>query len=284
VLSNVEYYEYLETSKRLYDILIRPLEVELYGHEINTLVFILDGALRTIPMAALYDGNEFLINKFALATTLGLTLTNPEYLDRNNIEVLIAGLTKSTSGFSALEHVLYEIQGIQKLYKSALLKDEDFLIPSVQKELEETRYSIVHLASHGKFTEDFRKTFILAWDGKLTVNYLEKFLKRVKYRESPVALLTLSACETAAGSNRAAFGLASVTVKAGAKSAIATLWNVDDQASATVVTEFYKKLQDINASKAKALQEAQLKLIKDEESYQSHPYYWASFLLIGNWL
>lgn len=95
-------------------------------------------------------------------------------------------------------------------------------------------------------------------------------------------LLTLSACQTAAGDDRAALGLAGVAVKAGARSALATLWFINDQATALLITEFYHQLRDPDLSKAKALQRAQLILLNDRR-YQ-HPGYWSPFLLIGNWL
>ena len=114
------------------------------------------------------------------------------------------------------------------------------------------------------------------------MNRLERFMSLSQYRDQPVELLTLSACQTAAGDDRAALGLAGVAVKAGARSVLATLWFINDQASAQLVTEFYRQLRDPDVSKAKALQQAQVQLLSDRR-YQ-HPGYWSPFLLIGNWL
>ena len=95
-------------------------------------------------------------------------------------------------------------------------------------------------------------------------------------------LLTLSACQTAAGDERAALGLAGIAVRAGARSALATLWNVSDQAASLLVVEFYQKLNDPAVSKAEALQAAQIMLLKSGR--YRHPFYWSPYLLIGNWL
>jgi CHAT domain-containing protein len=100
-------------------------------------------------------------------------------------------------------------------------------------------------------------------------------------RKNPVELLTLSACQTAVGDERAALGLAGVAIKAGARSALASLWFVNDESTSKLVTEFYQQLQNPTLSKAQALQQAQKSLM--EQGYQ-HPLYWAPFLLIGNWL
>ena len=111
---------------------------------------------------------------------------------------------------------------------------------------------------------------------------LDELIGLYQFRETPLDLLTLSACETAAGDDRAALGLAGVAVKAGARSALATLWFINDKATSKLVTEFYRQLQDSSLSKAAALQKAKRKLI-DHPTYQ-HPGYWSPFLLINNWL
>jgi len=138
------------------------------------------------------------------------------------------------------------------------------------------------MASHGEFSDDSRKTYILTWDGKLAMDDLERFMKISKFHKDSLELLTLSACMTAAGDDRAALGLAGVAVKAGAKSAVATLWYINDLSSYELITEFYRQLQGSNISKAKALQIAQITLLKNKKF--QHPYYWSPFLLIGNWL
>ncbi len=274
--------EYLLPAQQLYDWLIRPLQGELDTQQIDTLVIVPDGPLRTIPLAALHDGQNFLIGRYAIATAPSLTLTDLRPIQRQKIRPLLNGLSEAVQGFPSLKYVERELSTIHAVYGGKVLENEDFRLLGVQRELRETPYSIVHIASHGQFASDVRNTFLLTFDDKLTMDRLERFMALGQYRDQPVELLTLSACQTAAGDDRAALGLAGVAVKAGARSALATLWFINDQATALLVTEFYRQLRDPNLSKAKALQQAQLMLLNDRR-YQ-HPGYWSPFLLIGNWL
>ncbi len=274
--------QYLRHAGRVYDWLIRPLKAALDRHGIETLVIVPDGALRTIPIAALHDGKEFLVAKYAVATTPGLTLTDPRPIERTGVKVLTSGLTESVQGFPALPDVADELANIQSYYGGTVLKDQDFIVSKVERELAKTPYSIVHIASHGQFSSDVSETFLLTYDSKLDMDALEQYMGMTTYREQPVELLALSACQTAAGDDRAALGLAGIAVKAGARSALATLWFVNDRASSMLVSEFYRQLRDPSLSKAKALRQAQLALLKDRR--YEHPAYWSPFLLIGNWL
>jgi CHAT domain-containing protein len=274
--------EYRPHAENLYRWLIRPLEAELHTHNIRTLVFVPDGPLRTIPIAALYDGEAYLIEQYSIAISPGLTLTDFRPTPRKNIQVLVNGLTKSVGGFPPLHYVSLEMESINEIYSSTVLKDENFLISNFRKELKESPYSIVHIASHGEFTNNADRSFLLTFDGKLTMDRLEQFMSLSQFREEPIELLSLSACQTAAGDDRAALGLAGVAVKAGARSALATLWLINDEASSDLVSEFYRELHDPTQSKAQALQKAQIKLMSNRR--YRHPGYWAPFLLIGNWL
>jgi CHAT domain-containing protein/Tfp pilus assembly protein PilF len=274
--------EFLPHAQQIYDWLIRPLEPALVESAIDTLVFVPDGPLRTIPVSALHDGKEYLISKFAVATTPSLTLTDPRPLKRETILVLSAGLTESVQGFPPLKYVSEELQTIQRLYGGTLLLNREFLVSRMEQELKERPFSVVHIASHGEFASDVKKSFLLTFDGKLTMDRLEQFVGLYRFREDPLALLVLSACETAAGDDRAALGLAGVAIKAGATSALATLWLISDEASTKLVSEFYRQLQDPSLSKAVALQRAQLKMLNDPVYH--HPAYWAAFLLLNNWL
>jgi CHAT domain-containing protein len=282
LLEKVTTREYLPHAQQLYDWLIRPIEALLASTTIDTLVFVPDGPLRTIPMAALHDGQQFLIRKYAVATTPGLKLTDPRPLPRGNTRMLALGLTEAVQGFSALPYVASELATLQSLYSAEVLLNQRFLLSSVNKEIQEKPFSIVHIASHGQFDSDVTKTFVLTFDDKLTMDRLEQTVGQLRFRENALELLTLSACQTAAGDDRAALGLAGVAIKAGARSALATLWFIDDQASAELVTEFYRQLQTPAISRAKALQQAQLKLLSN--SRYEHPGYWAPFLLLNNWL
>jgi len=253
-----------------------------------------DGALRGIPFAPLHDGKNFLIDKFALATTPGLTLTNPNPIDRSAVRVLALGLTESAKAsirddtkseiqFSPLPNVEAELDAVNQIFPSKVLLNQQFQDSSMERELQGESYNIVHIASHGLVTKDVRDTFILAHDGPITMDRLAEIIGLYKFRDSPLELLTLSACQTAAGDDRAALGLAGVAIKAGARSALATLWFIDDEATSRLVPEFYRQLKEnSNISKAEALQRAQKKFIADKRF--EHPSYWAPFLLINNWL
>ncbi len=276
-------YEYLDQAKQLYDWLIKPLEPLLANTKVDTLVFIPDGALRNIPMGALNDGDKYLIEKYAVAVTPGLTLMEPRPFEREKITLVADGLSAAVQGFAPLAYVPEELENLRKLFGGTELINKQFIKSNVEKEFADESYSIVHIASHGHFDSDAKKTFVLTYDGKLTLDELEQLLRPSQLRDNPVELLTLSACQTAAGDDRAALGLAGVAIKAGARSAFATLWFVNDQSSATLVSDFYTALRDHpEMSKAKALQKAQVKLLSDER--YAHPCYWAPYLIIGNWL
>ena len=196
-------------------------------------------------------------------------------------ELLLIGLSESVQGFPALPYVPLEMETIRQLYDGKLFLNNEFKIPLVRKELELSPFSLVHIASHGEFSNNAAETYLLTWDERLTMDQLEQIMRIGRFRKTPVELLTLSACQSAAGNDRAALGLAGLSVKAGARSALATLWYINDQASADLVAEFYRQLSNPLVGKAKALQQAQLTLQK--ESRYRHPCYWAPFLLVGNW-
>jgi CHAT domain-containing protein len=275
--------EYLSHAKKLYGWLIQPIEPLWADAGIDTLVIVPDGALRTIPLAALHDGTQFLIKKYAVATTPGVTLTDPRPLDRKGIKILSVGITEAVQDFPALPHVSREVETIHRLFGGTVLLNKQFMMSQMEKELKAHPYSVMHIASHGQFQSEGKDTFLLAYDGKLTMDRLSEYVGMLRFREEPLALITLSACETAAGDDRAALGLAGVAIKAGARSALASLWFLDDQASSQLVTEFYQQLHDDSvASTAMALQRAQIKFLEHPE--YNHPAYWAAFLLLNNWL
>ena len=275
--------EYLTEAWQLYDWLIRPLEPLLEANKIDTLVFVPDGALRTIPMAAFNDRQKFLVEKYAIAVTPGLTLMEPRRMTYENPSLMTSGLSEAVQGYPALPFVASEIKDLNDRFHGRTLVNRDFVVSNVQKEFKDREYSVVHIASHGEFDGDVRKTFVLTYDGRLSLDMIERLIRPAQLRDKPVEMLSLSACQTAAGDDRAALGLAGVAVKAGARSAFATLWFVNDEASTLLVSEFYAELFDPkHPSKAQALRSAQMKLLGD--SRYSHPCLWAPYLIIGNWL
>lgn len=292
-------HRYLANAKQLYQWLIQPIEPVLESEKIDTLVFVPDGALRTIPMAALHDGKQFLIAKYAVAISPGLSLSvggnDPAKVSKSARRILASGLSEPQSGFDELPNVVSELGSIRQIYASSAttLLNDQFKAETFEQELSrpaaDDEYSIVHIASHGVFAADVAKTFILTYGGgKLTLDNLQSVLQPYQLRNKPIDLLTLSACQTSAGDDqaareRASLGLGGLAVKAGARSAMASLWLVNDQATGQLITAFYEELaQHPEAGKAKALQQAQLKLIRGDDF--AHPVYWAPFLMIGDWL
>jgi CHAT domain-containing protein len=286
----------LPSASKLYNWLIAPAEADLKESQVKTLVFVLDGVLRNIPMAVLYDekNQEYLIEKdYNIALSSGLQLTAPEPLKRQPIKVLAAGVTKDFPQyrFSAIPKVKDELQQIKSIFgQSEILLNKEFTKDSLQQKLQESDFPIVHLATHGQFGSTSEQTFILSGeeseDPLINVNQFDNLLRVSSLRRSqPIELLVLSACNTAEGDNQAILGLAGVAVRAGARSTLATLWGANDDATANLMTRFYQNLaEDETVSKAKALREAQLSLFKTDDGQYRHPYYWAPFVLIGNWL
>ena len=197
----------------------------------KTLVFVPDGSLRSIPMAALHDGDQFLIKTYAMAVTPGLSLTDPRPINRSNIKFLSMGLTEAVQGFPPLPYVDKELTTVNTLYTGTTLMNKEFVIPVMAEEMKEEQFSIMHIASHGLVQKNAKDTFILSYDEKITMDRLAELIGLYKFRDSPLELLTLSACETAAGDDQAALGLAGVAIKAGARSALASLWFIDDKAT-----------------------------------------------------
>ena len=152
----------------------------------------------------------------------------------------------------------------------------------MESELTETEFSIVHVASHASFSSNPEDSFLLTYDDRITLDDLADLIGRFRLRENPIELLVLSACESAAGDDRAALGLAGVAVKAGANSALATLWEISDEATSELIAHFYRELRDTSLTKAGALQQAQLELTSDPR--YEHPFFWSPFILINNWL
>ncbi len=273
--------EYLPHAVRLHGWLVEPLRAFLSARAVDTLVVVPDGALRGIPFAALHDGEDFLVRRLALATAPALALVESGAGRLAGRRALLGGLTEPVQQFPGLPQVRQELEDVGRHFESQRLDNAEFRVPSVRAAMGATPYTVVHLASHGEFDSDPRRTFLLTWDGRMTMDELERLVKSGRLREEPVELLTLSACRTAAGDDRAALGLAGVAVKAGARSALATLWYVNDDASSLLVAEFYRALSTGAPGKAHALRAAQ-EWLRADARYR-HPGYWAPFLLIGNW-
>ncbi|MBD2533683.1 CHAT domain-containing protein [Nostoc flagelliforme FACHB-838] len=273
---------------QVYSWLIQPIESELQHSNVNTLVFVLDGALRNVPMAALYDGKQYLVEKYAVALNLGLQLQKPKSLAQENLHILAGGLVQPPSQFrefSSLPEIKSEFNLIAKAgVATTELLDRDFTSKALATKISSIPFNVVHLATHGQFSSRPEDTFILAMDGPINVTDFDLLLRRrdETYLQ-PLELLVLSACQTAEGDNRATLGLAGVAVRAGARSTMASLWNVGDRSTAILVGEFYRELVSAKVTKAEALRRAQVTLLQKYPNY-SRPEYWAAYVLVGNWL
>ncbi|OQX05218.1 MAG: hypothetical protein BWK80_52515, partial [Desulfobacteraceae bacterium IS3] len=276
-------------AKRLYDLLIAPLKSDLSQYQVDTLVIVPDDVLRLIPFAALInpETNRFLIEDYAVVTVPALSLTDYQSPAKKRGEILLCGLSQ---GNPPLPYVPDELKRVRDIMgQGKILLNQDFTLANLSEEFRRQVYSTVLMSTHGTFGASPEDTYLMASDSRITMDDLERFIRFGAFREEQIELLTLSACRSGAGDERAASGLAGLAVKAGVRSAMASLWNVDDEAACLTVTEFHRGFVR-GESKAKSLQDAQKKLIykeivsQDKQKDLTYPAYWAPFLLIGNWL
>jgi CHAT domain-containing protein len=278
----------------VYNWLIQPFETELDAKQIKSLVFVLNGRLQRVPIAALYDGEKYLIEKYSVALVPSLQLLAPQKLEKKQLKVLAAGVSEQINVqgefFAALVNVPQELDRIKQTFPaSEKLLNQEFTVKTIQKELK-SNFPVIHLATHGLFSSNPQKNFIITGDGKsISINELSALLKEPG---TTIELLVLSACETATGDERAVLGLAGVAVRSGARSTLATLWPVGDASTAQFMGEFYQDLKKPQAKQADALRKAQLSLLEslklnppfeELQNLPPHPYYWAPYVLVGNW-
>ena len=280
----------LPNLQEIYRWTIEPLENELKANKIKTLVFVPSGKLQNVPMAALYDGEQYLLEKYGVVLAPSLQLLNTRAISKNK-KVLAAGLSQQIEVqgeiFPALKNVTEELRQIEQVFpKSRLLLDREFTVENIEQQIQQD-FPIIHLATHGLFSSDLAKTFIVTGDRNI-IN-LEDFSTLLGSSRNRPELIVLSACDTATGDERAVLGLAGVAVRSGS-STIASLWSVEDVSTSRLMSRFYRQLE--SASKVEALRHAQLSLIKDLRTnpplpelkqLPPHPYYWASYVLVGNW-
>ncbi|NEP01466.1 MAG: CHAT domain-containing protein [Symploca sp. SIO2E9] len=283
-------------SQQFYNWLIKPFAEELEQNQerevspIKTLVFVLDGSLRNVPIASLYDGKHYLVERYAVALTPGLQLLDPKPITRETTRVLVAGATDAPSfqeeGLGPINNVEVELSGVVKqVEQSQTLENQDFLQENLKQQINSAPFNVIHIATHGKFSSNPEQTFILDWDSRIKVKDFDNLLRLSNPLNLPIQLLILSACETATGDKRAALGLAGIAIRAGARSTLATLWNVDDLSTAEFMIEFYKQLNNSQLTKAEALRKVQLSFLTQYQGTDYHrPYHWAPFVLVGNWL
>ena len=277
--------EFKLVSQKVYNWIIAPIASELANRKVENLVFVLDAPLGNIPMGALYDGKQYLIEKYNVALTPGLELLNPKPIARTNLRIIAGGLTEASEDFPALPNVKVELDAIKsKVANTRVLLNKQFTKNAIEDAVQSLSVPVVHLATHGQFSSKAEDTFILTYsDQVINVRDLNGLLQsRETNQRGAIELLVLSACSTAAGDKKAALGIAGVAIRSGARSTLASLWSVDDEGTSIIMREFYTQLKQPNITKAKAIKQAQINMLKNPQ--YEHPYYWAPFVLVGNWL
>ena len=296
---------YLESAQKLYQWLIAPLKDELAVAQTDTLLFSMDEGLRALPMAALHDGKQFLVEQYSFSMIPSLSLIDTRYRALQNTQAL--GMGASTfEELNPLPAVPVELSTItEKIWQGEAFLDESFTRANLVAQRQDFPYPIVHLATHGEFQSgDPSNSYIQLWDEKLRLDEL----RTLGWSNPAVELLVLSACQTTVGDADAELGFAGLAVAAGVKSALASLWYVSDEGTLALMTEFYSHLADAPI-KADALRQAQIAMIRGEVSVESgelrgsglrgsiplpptlahientnlsHPYYWSAFTTIGS--
>ncbi len=274
--------EYERPARQLHRWLVEPALPIAERIRAKTIVFVPTGPLLAIPFAALRDGKTFLIERYAVAVIPSLELTDPQPIGGRDLRVLVAGLSESVQGFAELPSVQDEVTAISSLYDGELLLNQQFSEEALEEMIGSSQFDLIHLATHAQFGADPSDTYVLTYDGRISLDELSSLVGRLRFRDRPLELLTLSACETASGDEKAALGLVGVAVKAGARSALGTLWSVNDVASAKLIKLVYENLRKPGVSRAEALRRAQLALLEDD--LFNHPIYWSAFILVSNWL
>ncbi len=295
---------YLPPAQLLYKWLIAPLEADLEANEIDTLMLCSGSSLRSFPFAILHDGKHFLIEKYALVRLPAFNLTDVNYekIQPDKLRVLAIGISKFDDR-PDLPGVAAEISAIvPDIFPGKTMLDRESTVENFQFQHRQGKFNLIHLATHAEFKPgSSSNSYIEFADRKLSLNNLD----RLDLSNPPVNLLVLSACDTAVGDEQAEFGFAGISLQAGVKSTLASLWEIDDLGTVALMTEFYQNLKS-SLMKSQALQKAQIAAIEgklyfpegrlrnsrgkilllpdldNRKSKLSHPFYWAGFTLIGN--
>jgi CHAT domain-containing protein len=302
---------YQTSAKQLYDWIIAPLKPTLDARKIDTLVFSLDKGLRSMPIAAVYDGKQFLVEQYNLALIPSFSLTDTRYQNLRGTKLLGMGISQSAGGLPALPAVSIEVPTLTaKLWQGTGYLNQEVTLEQFQSLAQREQFRIIHLATHAEFNPgDLNQSFIQFWDGKLTLSKLRSIALSQKWNATPtLEMLVLSACQTALGSDQAELGFTGLAVQTGVKTALGSLWSVSDEGTLGLMSEFYRNLQTAPI-RAAALRNAQMSLIKGQVTITngqlqlpdgskvelptattrqdnvnlSHPYFWAPYTIVGNW-
>lgn len=302
---------YKDPGKKLYQWIIEPFKDRLLANQIDTLVFCMDAGLRSLPIAALYNGKQFLIEEYSVGLIPSFSLTDTRYFPIIKTPILAMGISKSTENQSPLPAVAVEVPTLANiLWQGKAFLNEESTIDKLQFISRQERFKIIHIATHAEFKPGkLTESYIQFWNSKLRLDQLKLLSRQLGWNDSPkVEMLVLSACRTAVGSEQAELGFAGLAVQAGVKTAVGSLWYASDEGSLALMTEFYNKLRT-GPIKTEGLREAQLAMLKEkvrEENGElvlsdnrriplppeltnrsgttfSHPYYWSGYTIIGNW-
>lgn len=301
-----EFDTYLEVGQQLYNWLIAPIETDLQAESIDTLLFSLDAGLRSLPIAALHDGQQFLIEKYSLSAIPSISLMDARYRPLKDAKVLAMGASEFVS-LPPLLSVPVELSVIsERLWQGEAFLNTEFTQTNLRSQRQNYPYPIIHLATHADFKPGaLSNSYIQLWgDDKLTLDQL----RQLGWHNPAVELLVLSACRTAFGDEQAELGFAGLAIQAGVKTALASLWYVSDEGTLALMSEFYQYLSQVPI-KAEALRQAQLAMLRGHVSIEdgqlrgsgtrgeillppelatldnqqlSHPYYWSGFTMIGS--
>jgi filamentous hemagglutinin family protein len=297
---------YLPSAQQLYRWILTPIEPDLQERGIENLVFLMDLGLRSLPISALHSGDGFLIERYSVGLMPSLSLTDTVYQDIRNSQVLGMGITSSTGGQSPLPGVFTEVNTlVNRLWAGRLALNESVTPANLQALRQQQPFGIVHLATHADFRPgSLDASYIQFWDQRLNLNQM----RNLGLNSPQVELIVLSACTTAIGDQNAELGFSGMAVQIGVKSAVASLWYVNDASAVALITGFYKQLQTARI-KAEALRQIQLSMARGDVRLEgdrivglgiegdvtlpaeslglrdqdfSHPYYWSGFTLVGN--
>jgi CHAT domain-containing protein len=295
--------EYLPPAQQLYQWLIQPIAANLQDQKIDTIIFCLGTGLRGLPLAALHDGQKFLVEQYNLAIIPAFNLLDHRPAVLSGLQVLATGASDFQDSVD-LPAVPLELATITQkgIWPGQMLLNEAFTLEKFQQARSQTPYGIIHLATHADISaKSVKDSYIQFWDQRLQLNEV----RELKLEMPVVQLLVLSACRTALGTPNAELGFAGLAVQSGARAVLASLWAVDDVGTLVLMSEFYQKLKQAPL-KSNALRQTQIAMLKGNlklgnslvgqksrgslpEELQpltnqdlSHPYYWAAFTMIGN--
>jgi CHAT domain-containing protein/tetratricopeptide (TPR) repeat protein len=277
----------LPNAKALYQLLVAPIALELDKSGSKTIMLSLDGVLRYLPFAALHDGKQFILHRWRMPMFTSVTRSRIFDPVTPHWKGVGLGVTRSHGKFDALPFVRVEMDNIFKGNASTLSGEvylDDAFTSQRMKEVGQRKFQLVHISSHFEFSSNTEvDSFLLLGDGQ---HLSLREMRAQNYRFDNVDLLTLSACNTGRGGDRdddgheiEGFGV--VAQQQGAKAVLATLWSVDDQSTAALMGSFYRIRQEKNLSKIDGLVQAQIAL--SEQKRYAHPFFWAPFILMGNW-